>query len=220
MKKKLAAGASVLIPGLCSFIKIETAEGTVSIEAEIKIPLTEGGHQVVTIQPELKAGQGYNIGLPINGFTLKNNHTAEQVIEFETAFGEIVDNSVAGTVNIGNEPKLTPQDIGDLGFYRTGASSLLDTIVAPAANVNGIVLTSYALRAYNEHIRLMVKGSAPTGYNDPAARTIALWETTSTSITYESKVKLPLFILPGDGLYAQCSGGINTSHVSTTHKVN
>lgn len=107
-------------------------------------------------------------------------------------------------------PFPTPRTLGTSGYLRNSAASTLFTIVAPAANVNGILVTGGFMfkSGAGDSYRLMYKTSAPSAWNDATAIGIRFMVAASGEIGLE----IDTFIVPpGYGLYEQANGSaVNT----------
>jgi hypothetical protein len=97
---------------------------------------------------------------------------------------------------------ITPRSLGTSTYYRSSASAALNTILAPASNVNGVVIVSAALHGAADAIRMMAKSSAPSSFSDTSAMEIA----TRMSTAVGGFVSMPLLVQAGLGLYEQANG--------------
>ena len=91
------------------------------------------------------------------------------------------------------------------GFFYAGADVALQTIVAPAANTNGVIVTSAGMHVItdNTRARVMAKASAPTSVDDSTALTLCIGGYGLIKPTLVSS--MPCVLPPGVGLYAQKS---------------
>ena len=100
--------------------------------------------------------------------------------------------------------RITPQKFAST-YNVIGAAVGLITIVAPAANVNGIkVLAAWAHdnQGWGASVtRVMWKATAPTSERNKAAGTLAI--NSPSGQKGEGGFGYPLIIPPGNGLYAQ-----------------
>ena len=104
--------------------------------------------------------------------------------------------------------KITPHKLGG-SFIANTPGVVLQTLVAPASNTNGIRINAvWIYHAPAPGGRLMSKSSAPLAWDDATAKTIACGanETTYASQYFSGGVGLPVIVPPGDGLYYQGSG--------------
>lgn len=215
MKKLLAPGEGVQINRLASYVKINTALGLVKVEATAYIPDAQGKPIAVTINDQLPQGRGVNYGIPINGFYITNLHSAAQTIDIDLQFGEIVDNSIAGTVAVSSLAEPGPITLSGTAYRRGSSSAALNTIVTPAANINGVKITALTLsKVVAGEMRCMIKQSAPASYDDGIG--IAFDIGTGD---LDNLVSLPLLVPAGWGLYEQASSAANGSTIDIAYEV-
>ena len=92
------------------------------------------------------------------------------------------------------------------GFFYVGADVALQTIVAPAANTKGIVVTAAHAFPRNDgtRSRVMAKTSAPASVTDTSALTLAHSILLLNGAgQFFGGIALPIVLPPGVGLYAQ-----------------
>ena len=111
--------------------------------------------------------------------------------------------------------EITPPSARTTTYFRKSLSVALSTIVTPAANLAGIAVSrGVVLSGAGEAIRLMMKTSAPTAYNDSAALTLAYRQVTG-ELFWERD-----FIVPaGYGLYEQAGGSGSETSVQFGYEV-
>jgi hypothetical protein len=154
------------IPGICSNVKINTADGPVKVEA---VAVIDG--QKVTISNRLKQGQGLVIGYPVNGIFVTNLHSAEQTVDLEASFGKITDNTVAGTVTIGGSLPALGGDSYDAEYFAYNAANGT-MILDPAVNTNGVEIIDASISLQSSATNgssVLAKGSAPSSFTDSGA---------------------------------------------------
>lgn len=104
--------------------------------------------------------------------------------------------------------------VSDWTIYQ--ATAALQTIVTPAANVNGIRL--YRGGVVYQNSRMMVKTSAPTDYMDLAADTLAMGFVTGSDYT-SSGMAENILIPAGYGLYCQAVNAVSALAAFARYKV-
>lgn len=115
---------------------------------------------------------------------------------------------------------LTPPTLGTSGYRRKSASSALGTIVTPASNVNGVVVTGGCTFAGNsDDWRLMYKTSAPSAWNDATAIGIFDARDGASSLNPRPLMGCPYIIPAGYGLYEQASAAAATSGCDISYRV-
>lgn len=97
---------------------------------------------------------------------------------------------------------VTPPSLRTTPYYRLSSSTALNTIVTPAANTAGVVVSPGVLYSAGGSVqeRLMAKASAPSAWNDPAAITIAVL---MANADYSRNFDGPFVVPAGFGLYEQ-----------------
>ncbi|WP_261840911.1 hypothetical protein [Aliamphritea ceti] len=178
-----------------------------------------------TIQSEqvLQSGQGLKGVERFESIRLSNQSDQPQTIEFYLGSKDFIDNRDTGVVtleapanvqelidgsakinrvsSIGKIDEIAPLDLTGLSTYRKdGSSTSWNTLVTPAANVNGVIVHYADSRA--ARTRLMIKQSIPLDFNDNAATTLleTYWWTAAAnapSATLNRAVRIPV----GYGLY-------------------
>ena len=127
------------------------------------------------------------------------------------------DPQIAGITN-----PLTPHEIATTHYERlSGSTDALETIVTPAANTNGVVIYAARIKtAIGYHMRLMVKQSAPTAWDDTDAISNMHNSSSSTIGRLESlKCAFPVKIPAGYGVYIQSSYAGSVSGCFVNYKV-
>ena len=104
---------------------------------------------------------------------------------------------------------ITPRSIGTTAYNRWSTSAALNTVLAPASNLAGVVVVSVGLPVGADGIRFMAKTSAPSSFSDTTALEIA----TRKNSTSAFQLALPLLIPAGYGLYEQADGAGGNSGV-------
>lgn len=128
-------------------------------------------------------------------------------------------NDVANIQRVVEDVGVAPHPLGSGAYWRQSASAALNTIVTPAANVAGVRIDALTLYAGGVYVRLMAKASAPSAWNDGAARTIALASASGSALVTSAHVALPLLVPAGLGVYEQASGGGGTSNTALAYEV-
>jgi len=191
------------------FLRVKSATGAIKIEARGGIELT------------LSEGDSFTVPVPLADLSVTDASGASNSVTLTLGDGRAESNAVSGSVTvtsgsiaINNTP--TIQGVTDpvtisptavpssaSAYYRRGASSALQVVVTPAANVNGIVIYALGASTYGFN-RWMAKASAPTSIDDAAAWTLLRAGIgANTAYWPVSEVPLPLQLPAGLGLYAQ-----------------
>ena len=99
--------------------------------------------------------------------------------------------------------RLTPARLSQPFYRRDSVGNTLQTIVAPAANVAGVIVTRCGTGGVNDNCRIMAKASAPTGLDDGAANTLCYNPNdAATGRMGPVNVSTPIVVPPGLGVYA------------------
>ncbi len=109
---------------------------------------------------------------------------------------------------------LTPDTLNGK-YFRESASSFLNTIVTPAANVNGIkVINAGVSGNFKSYSSIMAKTSAPSGTTDlNAHRILSVFGLDAQNVV--AQLQRPVLIPVGYGLYEQQSGSlINQAYIN------
>lgn len=122
-----------------------------------------------------------------------------QVMKVGVGYGSSGSEKIEGVIQVSEVvAPLAPHELADSYFYGDG-SVAVETIVAPAANTNGIVI--YAASAYSGGgggARVMFKSSIPSGWSDTGAGTLAACH---AGVSIQQEKALPLLIPAGKGLF-------------------
>lgn len=170
-----------------------------------------------------------NIGA---GFWIKldNGTDSERIgsVEIESATAQTID-VIIGDGEFGANKTSTTITGGRLDaallrtteYKRTSISTALNTVVTPAANTNGIIITSALAGVAGGETRIMAKTSAPASLEDGV---LIYAHYSSSSGTYYQEIVSPVVTLPiqipaGFGLYEQSSSAIITSYVQISYEV-
>lgn len=153
-------------------------------------------------------GAGFWIRIPeengIFGYAEVTSATA-QTINVIAGDGEFGVNKTSTSITGGTLDPHTP----DSSYYDSTNTATLQTIVTPAANVSGVII-HHAHINYSSSVsgvsRLMYKSSAPTGFDDATAATIAISNlNTTTAQVEQSERDTPIIVPAGNGIYHQNS---------------
>lgn len=109
--------------------------------------------------------------------------------------------------------KITPPKLGST-YRADNPTTILQTLIAPASNTKGVIIYAAWIYYGPGNGRLMSKASAPTAWNDAAARTISVGanEGASARPMFTGAVALPVVIPPGEGLYFQGSSSATAAN--------
>ena len=121
-----------------------------------------------------------------------------QTIEVISGAGKVGINKTTTSINGGT---LDPSTLSTHYGYHVGTA--LQTIVTPAANVNGVrvdSITKSYLQSYGT-LSVMTKTSAPADYKDITARHLFSWYSNAVDGNLVDKADFPLIIPAGEGLY-------------------
>ncbi len=114
---------------------------------------------------------------------------------------------------------LTPPDLGSGTHFSLSADATLKTLVAPAANVNGIDVIAASMDAWNTTgTRLMAHTSAPATWDDSAALTLLAVMSAGAGAA-GSVLGAPVRVPAGYGLYLQSSNNTYQVHRAVTWEV-
>lgn len=113
---------------------------------------------------------------------------------------------------------LTPHSLSGTGYWRLSASAALNTIVTPAANINGVKITAYSLYSYNAHVRLIAKTAAPATWDDGIGL-FYHYTDTAAAARVKNGTNLPIIIPPGFGLYEMADTAGSVSGCGIAHEV-
>jgi len=145
--------------------------------------------------------------------TVKLGITDDPVQYLRTAGAVTV---TSGSIAISNTPTIQAitdpvevrSTLGATPYFRESSSSALNTILAPASNTNGVLITAVWAWAWGTSLRIMAKASAPTAWNDPAAIPLVTVSAASSTAPAESggSIAVPIIVPAGLGLYEQAAG--------------
>lgn len=158
---------------------------------------------------------------PFTSMWLSHDDAADQEIVLYVGTNTKASSSkIGGNVQIsGITDPLTPPTLEGTGYYRWSASSLLFTVLSPAANVNGCILkVGIAMAQQGTLLRLMAKSSAPLAYTDPLALTLAVSQGIGTYDADQSESQ-SFYIPPGVGIFEQASDATNITGCSVVYKL-
>ena len=104
--------------------------------------------------------------------------------------------------------KTTPPTLRGSTYRVDLPGTALQTLIAPASNVAGVVIYAYWCIYNSGPSRLMAKSAAPTAWSDAAARTIGAFlnQASVGRVMQDGSCALPIILLPGEGLYFQGNG--------------
>jgi hypothetical protein len=202
------AGETKTLPG-GNFLRLLSTTAGVDVEFYKNSVITEAAKDV-------SQGERFWPGFdPIDQYDLRFTKcriisATAQTIKVGISMGESTSDSVTGTVNVGGiADPLTPDTVVS-SYFRNTISSSLNTIVAPASNVNGIKVLFAAAHADYCVCRVMAKSSAPTSPNDVAAVGLAFVSTARTSAPEAGRYHLskPVILPPLTGLFEQSNSAI------------
>lgn len=146
---------------------------------------------------------------------------------------EIVDDAVIATLDgavaisgfdtdpqiAGITDPLTPQTYA-ASYYRFSASNALNTVVTPAANLNGIRIdAAWMANSSNYGQAILAKSSAPSSYADTTADPLLVKFSGSATEGLVILPACPLIIPAGLGLYEKCNSAGATSAAGIIYEV-
>jgi len=189
------------------------------------VPITFKTHN----DDEVTLEQGGSTTLePFDYLLIEHNDAADQNIEFYIGRDDekITEQKFSGSAqvtggsdNTASPPKIlevvnppTPQTLVTPWAIYLGTA--LQTIVTPGANTAGIRIDNISMGSWGAAgvARVMRKSSAPSAYTDGYGLSVGYTN------SYVDKVKMPIIIPAGQGLYAQ--GNIaNIAYVSIDYEV-
>lgn len=103
-------------------------------------------------------------------------------------------------------------------YLRNSASAALGTVLAPGSNTNGAIIQSCSVGVNgSDGVRVMLKASAPSGWNDAAAKGVLMLKL----VTSNGNAVLPysVYVPAGLGIYEQAQGAGATTNVDMVVKV-
>lgn len=128
-------------------------------------------------------------------------------------------NLTGGTIDLISA--ITPQSIANTAYVRSSATSAINTVVTPAANTNGVLITSVGFNSVSEHIRVMTKSATPSTWDDGVM--IAYMDVSASSSNYGSigvgEFTMPIIIPAGLGVYEAASSGSNSTRTMIAYEV-
>jgi len=202
----LTAYQSVPIKKVGTFIYIIASQGDVIVKGK-------------GINARLKNNQGIQVAEQFDSLEMRDVSGAPNSVDYVIGNGEFLNAEISaeitggkiqpigGADNLTNQPwskisEITPRMLNLAGaFYLSDALNSLNTIVAPAANINGVVVLGVGCNQDNTGTaRFMYGQSAPTSWNDASAGTILL---NRRDVASQSNiaVELPIIIPAGHGIY-------------------
>lgn len=123
-----------------------------------------------------------------------------------------------GTVDLINE--ITPQTSGITSYHRLNTSDALNTIVTPASNTNGILVTAISTYSDTCFVRVMFNTTSPTGYLDGVNIGPQVYTPSTDSVNrYFAQCAMPIIVPAGYGLYERSNSNTNTSGADVTYTV-
>lgn len=220
----LAANQRVPVSKPGTFIMLKSAAGGVRVKV--------GGKEFDMVESDLAEIEG-----GFNSFEITDTSGAANAVVVVVGRGAFRRLQISGTVGItGNLAGITADvNIADGGnvisvddngvpltahslsssYFRWSTSSALNTIVTPAANVNGVRVYAGGCGNVDTLSRIMAKATAPTSSTDAAAGT--LFMTVARSRT--CAVGLPLIVPAGLGVYEQAGTSSVISHAWLEYEV-
>lgn len=189
------------------------------ITAGDNVNVTYKKHNTTLDESAQGVQSGYFFEAP-DGFDLVEIYSATaQTVKVAISKGGSGGFNISSTVLTGGViDEVKPTILGETSYNRYSASSAMNTIVTPAANINGIRLTSVTLyNAVSAFSSLLFKTSAPTGFNDG--------NVIGYSYAYEAGgvqrshilTVMPVVIPAGYGLYEGSNSASNITAVSLTY---
>ncbi len=217
-EKTISAGDPLIVGGGNSFY-IHDVSGD-----DVTVNIKRNGQTIHTAE-DVQEGWEF-FGVPLTGqdrvFTsVEISCATANTIKVETSSERTRLNRSTGSVDIANTPSIqqvinppTPDELAEQ-YFSSLATVALQTIVTPAANVNGVIIHGVGIWvSVADAGRFMAKNSAPLSWDDTDANTIAL--ATSASVNPYgvnlSKLTETKIIPAGMGVYLQYSGSISTYH--------
>jgi len=214
--RTIAAGGAEKVAAAGDYVHVKTANMAFHLVFEDenygKIEVTQGD------QVRLKGD--------ISGFRIENKDLANPLnVELIVGFGAFRAGQLVGSIDsintIVNPVTVNAHDVNNIvnplkpntlvsKYYDNTASLALQTIVAPAANINGIRIDLASITIYNGDTALLAKASAPLSSTDAFAYHI-LYAVSGTWIT--TNLPNPIIIPAGLGLYVKPSNGSQNASV-------
>lgn len=200
----LSAGQSINIPAVGDYFRVQSSTGAIDVTID-----------GVGTLPDLLNGQGIK-NIPFGRLTIKDKSGAANAGVILVAFEEFIDNRTygvndlsAGTLNTLRQPLAAT---GSFASTTTLAAAAVETVLAPASNINGAIILTGQMTVYTGSTNLVTKTSAPTSGIDGEVIATVLNTAGGAIPQANTLIQTPQFVPAGRGIYFYCVTAENTGY--------